>query len=74
MNEDLKLREACHHLLWVWYQFAGSTELGDKYLDCHCMGAPEGAGEFLDALGYVEYGDWYHRITQKGLDLMEEDY
>jgi hypothetical protein len=76
-NLENQLREACHHLLWVWYQFGsnnGDVSKKEVKLDCHSMSAPEGAGDFLASLGYIEWGSWSHTITEKGYDLMNEEF
>lgn len=74
-EQDLKIKEACHHLLSVWDHYAGTKgEAGEHRLDCHCTSSLEDAGEFLDLLGYVKYHDWWHEITEKGKDLMEEEF
>lgn len=74
---ESKLEEACHHLLWIWYQFASNNgDLTEKQvlLDCHSMSAPEHAGDFLESLGYIEWGSWQHKITDKGYELMDKEF
>ena len=74
---EFQLRESCHHLLWIWYQFAsnnGDVSKKEVLLDCHSMSAPEDAGDFLEKLGYIEWGSWCHKITEKGYQLMNEEF
>ena len=66
-----KLREACHHLMWVWHQYGETHEGVLVHKD---MGAGEDAGEFLQKLGYVECGGWQDKITEKGCKLMVEKF
>lgn len=72
-----KLEEACHHLLWIWYQFGSNNGRIDERgvsLDCHSMSAPEDAGDFLASLGYIQWGSWSHELTDKGYELMNKDF
>jgi hypothetical protein len=66
--------KAAHHLIWVWFQYAGRREEGGKvYLDHQCMSAGEGAAEWLQDWGYAtEEGCGCH-LTPKGIAVMDDE-
>ena len=69
------LEKACHHILWIWYQYGKSYETDDGvlHLEHQCMQAGERACDFLQKHGYAEDEGWTARVTPAGEKLMEWD-
>jgi len=66
--------KAAHHLIWVWFQYAGRREEdGRVYLEHQCMSAGEGAAEWLEDRGYAQEEGWGCYLTQKGISVMDDE-
>ena len=74
MTDDL--REAVHHLLWVWFQYGrGLARTDGKIRLSHkCMGAGEEAADFLEALGLGEDDGYYFVLNEEGEKIMNEAF
>lgn len=69
-----QIEEVAHHLIWVWYQYAGKNIDGDIYLEHLCMSAGEGAADWLIQRGYAKETGHGCTLTEKGLSIMNQEY
>lgn len=72
---DKQLREAAHHLIWIWFQYGGGTETKDGrvMLEHRNMQAGEQAADFLEELGLGEDMGYHFELNEAGKALWQWD-